>query len=201
MATYGYMAHDDPAPPVARSAGQRIADCGYHGSGWGENIAAGYPTAASVVAAWLASPGHKANIENPSYTVTGVGAAPASGAGVLWAQDFGITDDSGSSSGPPPTHSSPQTLVLRGFHVTRKPGRIVARATAVLAPSMRRIHRGSTGCAAKLGGRRLPVVERRFASGAVTCAWRAPQSGTVVLTLFVSSARRATHVTYALTAP
>jgi uncharacterized protein YkwD len=202
MATYGYMAHDDPAPPVARTAAQRIAACGYRGTGWGENIAAGYTTAASVVAAWLASPGHKANIENPAYTVTGAGAAAASGAGVLWAQDFGITDDSGTTAPTPkPKQSSPQTLVLRGLHVTRGAKRIVAHATAVLAPSMARVRHGSTGCAATFAGRKLTVVERRFAGGAVTCAWRAPVAGTVVLTVMVSSAKRATHVTYAVTTP
>ena len=45
MAKYGYMAHDDPAPPVARSVAERMAACGVTG-GWGENIAAGYPTPA-----------------------------------------------------------------------------------------------------------------------------------------------------------
>ena len=48
MAKYGYMAHDDPAPPVARSMAERMAACGVTG-GWGENIAAGYATPASVV--------------------------------------------------------------------------------------------------------------------------------------------------------
>ena len=32
MAGYGYFAHDDPAPPVSRSAYQRARDCGYGGS-------------------------------------------------------------------------------------------------------------------------------------------------------------------------
>lgn len=39
----------------------------------GENIAYGYATASSVLAAWLNSPGHRANIENPNYTHHGVG--------------------------------------------------------------------------------------------------------------------------------
>lgn len=39
----------------------------------GENIAYGYPTAESVLAAWLGSSGHRANIENPNYTHHGVG--------------------------------------------------------------------------------------------------------------------------------
>ena len=33
----------------------------------GENIAAGYPTAEEVVAAWMSSPGHRANILNANY--------------------------------------------------------------------------------------------------------------------------------------
>ena len=43
MAKYAYMAHNDPAPPVARTTGERMAACGVSG-GWGENIAAGFPT-------------------------------------------------------------------------------------------------------------------------------------------------------------
>ena len=43
MAKYGYMGHNDPAPPVARGTGERMAACGVTGS-WGENIAAGFAT-------------------------------------------------------------------------------------------------------------------------------------------------------------
>ena len=75
MARYGYMAHDDPGPPVQRSAGQRITACGYTGSGWGENIAYGQATAEAVMQSWLASPGHRANIEDPGWTAMAVAAA------------------------------------------------------------------------------------------------------------------------------
>ena len=85
-----------PGAAGGRSVAERLAACGYSG-GWGENIAEGYPTAAAVVAGWLASPGHKANIENPSYVVTGAGAAIANGGITLWAQDFGMSADSGSA--------------------------------------------------------------------------------------------------------
>lgn len=40
---------------------------------FGENIAAGYPTPASVVEGWMNSPGHRANILNSSYTQIGIG--------------------------------------------------------------------------------------------------------------------------------
>jgi chitodextrinase len=100
MAGYGYFAHDDPAPPVARSAYQRVTDCGYAGSWWGENIAWGYTTAQSVVNGWLGSPGHKANIENPNFTSTGVGVASNAAGQLYWTQSFG--NDSGSTPPPPP---------------------------------------------------------------------------------------------------
>ena len=46
MAYYGYLAHDDPAPPVARSWADRLEACGHpvYQYGGGENIASGYPT-------------------------------------------------------------------------------------------------------------------------------------------------------------
>ena len=89
MAHYRYMAHNDPAPPVGRTVGQRLAACGFAGAGWGENIANGYRTAEAVVSGWLSSPGHRANIERASYGVIGVGAAVSSNGAVYWAQSFG----------------------------------------------------------------------------------------------------------------
>jgi len=44
-----------------------------------ENLARGYPTADSTVAAWMASPGHRANILDPALTQVGVAAVYASG--------------------------------------------------------------------------------------------------------------------------
>jgi uncharacterized protein YkwD len=94
MAAYGYMTHDDPGPPVARTAGDRIAACAYPGAMWGENIAEGYNTAQAVLDGWLSSPDHRANIENPDYRATGVGAA---GSPVYWSQTFGAVVDAGAT--------------------------------------------------------------------------------------------------------
>lgn len=94
MAKYGYFGHDDPAPPVARTAFQRIAACGYPGVEAGENIAAGYRSPASVMQAWLLSPGHRANLEAPAWKVLGVGVAQSAGGTLFWVQDFGVADDS-----------------------------------------------------------------------------------------------------------
>lgn len=118
MAAYTYMAHNDPAPPVARGVGDRLAACGYSGNGWGENIAYGYPTPDDVVAGWLASSGHRANIENPSFKAIGIGAAATAGGVVYWAQDFGTSaggsppplpdpDPPAESEDPPPAGSPP----------------------------------------------------------------------------------------------
>ena len=103
MAKFGYMAHDDPAPPVARSVSERMAACGVTG-GWGENIAAGYPTPQSVFSGWLGSPGHRANIENPNYVSMGAGAASSATGQIYWAHTF---SSSGSGSAPPPPPPSP----------------------------------------------------------------------------------------------
>lgn len=88
MAKYGYMSHDDPAPPVDRSWDQRIEDCGYT-YGMGENIAFGYRSPSAVVAGWLGSKGHRENIENPDFKVIGSGAALNSDGTAYWAQTFG----------------------------------------------------------------------------------------------------------------
>jgi uncharacterized protein YkwD len=93
MAAYSYLAHDDPGPPVQRTAGERLAACGYPEATWGENIAMGYTTAQTVVDAWLASPGHRANIERADYVATGV--AMAGTEQPYWAESFGSVLDSG----------------------------------------------------------------------------------------------------------
>lgn len=51
----------------------RIEAQGYSWSRGGENIAAGYNTAASAVNGWMNSSGHRGNILNCSYQETGVG--------------------------------------------------------------------------------------------------------------------------------
>jgi uncharacterized protein YkwD len=104
MAYYRYMQHEDPAPPVARSVGDRLLACGYPAltAGWGENIAYGYATAAAVMQGWLNSAGHRANIERASYRAIGVAAATSSTGTVYWTQEFGTSTTGGSTPPPPP---------------------------------------------------------------------------------------------------
>jgi uncharacterized protein YkwD len=98
MAAYGYLAHDDPGPPTGRAAGDRLAACGYPSATWGENIAMGYTTAQTVVDGWLASPGHRANIERADYAATGVGVAGTEQP--YWAESFGSVNDASAAAAP-----------------------------------------------------------------------------------------------------
>jgi uncharacterized protein YkwD len=55
------------------TSSSRIQSTGYLYSAVGENIAEGYATPEEVVQAWMNSPGHRANILNPSLREMGVG--------------------------------------------------------------------------------------------------------------------------------
>ncbi|WP_317445605.1 CAP domain-containing protein [Streptomyces collinus] len=84
MAARDFFDHTDPdgASPWDRAAKAGITDLG------GENIARGQADAAAVMAAWMNSPGHRANILNCDFKTLGVGVHFASG-GPWWTQDFG----------------------------------------------------------------------------------------------------------------
>jgi len=87
MGFYGYFGHNDPAPPVARDAFQRISDCGYtFATAEGENIAYGYGSQVAVFNAWMNSQGHRANILNSHYRYMGLGYVSS---GNWWCQQFG----------------------------------------------------------------------------------------------------------------
>jgi uncharacterized protein YkwD len=55
----------------------------------GENLAGGQTTAASVVADWMDSPGHRDNILDPRWRDMGVGVRTGGHFGVYWVQMFG----------------------------------------------------------------------------------------------------------------
>ena len=54
----------------------------------GENIAAGQPSAESVMKSWMNSPGHKANILNKNYTHIGIGHVTGGKYSHYWTQQF-----------------------------------------------------------------------------------------------------------------
>lgn len=72
MAADDFFDHQNPLTGSTPQA--RATAAGYDGL-VGENIAAGDETPADVVASWLSSPGHRANILDPDYTEMGVGYA------------------------------------------------------------------------------------------------------------------------------
>lgn len=86
MATHDFFSHDSSD---GTSFSTRITRAGYAWRSVGENIAAGYPTAATVVAGWLKSPGHCENIMSAGFTQIGIGRATGGSYGSYWTQDFG----------------------------------------------------------------------------------------------------------------
>ncbi|UQS16803.1 CAP domain-containing protein [Pseudomonas sp. HS6] len=88
MANNNYFDHKDRD---GRTPGDRAELAGYSGQQVGENIAAGQDTVQKVVAGWLASPGHCANLMNPQYRELGAAYAvdPKSSAGIYWTAMFG----------------------------------------------------------------------------------------------------------------
>jgi uncharacterized protein YkwD len=83
MVDRDYFSHTSPD---GEGPGDRAAAAGY--PSWsGENIAAGYTTPAAVVAGWMNSSGHRANILNCDSKATGVGFDPR---GNMWTQMFGF---------------------------------------------------------------------------------------------------------------
>jgi|GEM_PF-1529945 len=86
MAAHNYFDHNSLD---GETAFERITDAGYAYSAAAENIAAGQTTPALVLAGWMASPGHRANILNCSLAQIGIGYATGGSYGFYWVQDFG----------------------------------------------------------------------------------------------------------------
>jgi uncharacterized protein YkwD len=90
MAVNNYFSHTSLD---GRGPTQRMADAGYPAftTYTGEDLAAGYTSAAEVLAGWIASPGHYAVLINPNYRAIGVGRAYSAGSAfkTYWAANFG----------------------------------------------------------------------------------------------------------------
>ncbi|WKU44906.1 sigma-70 family RNA polymerase sigma factor [Streptomyces sp. VNUA116] len=85
MAARGFFNHTNPD---GKGPGDRITAAGYSWSTYGENIAYGQQTPASVMDSWMNSDGHRKNILNCSFKEIGVGVNQAPG-GPRWTQVFG----------------------------------------------------------------------------------------------------------------
>jgi uncharacterized protein YkwD len=89
MAQGSFMEHEgrDGSTPAGR-----VSAAGYNWRSVGENIAMGQTTPEQVVAEWVKSPEHCANIMEPRFTQMGIAYAfeKKSEGGVYWAQTFGL---------------------------------------------------------------------------------------------------------------
>ncbi len=72
MATKGYFSHTGPD---GKEPWAWLTEAGYPYAVAGENLAVRFSESADVVEAWMASPGHRANIVKPVYSEIGVGVA------------------------------------------------------------------------------------------------------------------------------
>ena len=88
MGTYDYFDHylSDGTGP-----GENIANFGYTGDTWGENIAAGMSDASEALYEWQISPDHNTAMLNSSYTEIGIGREYVEGStyGWYWTTTFG----------------------------------------------------------------------------------------------------------------
>jgi len=85
MATNDYFSHTSRD---GRTLVDRITATGYP-IPRSENIAAGQPTVAAVMDAWMGSAGHRANILDCSTVAMGAARAQGGTYGIYWVQDFG----------------------------------------------------------------------------------------------------------------
>jgi hypothetical protein len=151
MAVYDYFSHTsrDGRAPV-----QRMTDAGYPGpqTYTGENMAAGFASAAEVLNGWINSPAHYAVLTNPNYRAIGVGRAYSDGSSyhTYWVMDVGGIVDAATAV---PSFDL-------GYHagwagqspdVTLSPGQTATMVLALRNNGYRGWYRGNPGQQANLG--------------------------------------------------
>jgi hypothetical protein len=151
MAVYDYFSHTsrDGRAPI-----QRMTDAGYPGpqTYTGENMAAGYASAAEVLNGWINSPAHYAVLTNPNYRAIGVGRAytDASTYHSYWVMDVGGIVDAATAV---PSFDL-------GYHgawygqspdLTLSPGETATFVVALRNTGYRGWYRGNPGQQANLG--------------------------------------------------
>ena len=94
MGSSGFFSH---TLADGTTTGENLANHGYAGGTWGENIAAGMETAADAFVAWQTSPGHNANMLRADFGTIGIGRAYVEGSpmGWYWTTTFGGSPDDG----------------------------------------------------------------------------------------------------------
>ena len=86
QATVGLMGHEGIGDGTPQD---RMLATGWNWA-WGENAAVGQTTPEQVVAEWMASPGHRANILNGDFRFLSVGYNTAADGRPYWTQSFGV---------------------------------------------------------------------------------------------------------------
>jgi len=125
MFTENYWAHTSPS---GIDPWHWFKEAGYQYTSAGENLGKDFGNTASLVAAWMASPSHKANIINPKYTEIGVAVVP----GTLLGQDTVLVVELfGSTSGgavpqtaevtPQVAEVTPQVVETKGVTLEEQP--------------------------------------------------------------------------------
>ena len=123
MAKYSFFDHSslqsDYYPPGAAPWDRMRAEGYNYNTYMGENIAAGYATAAAVFEAWRNSPGHNANMLGANFKVIGISLkeVPGSHYRYYWTTDFGgYVDPSahtiGGGTPPPPPDTTPPSVSI-----------------------------------------------------------------------------------------
>ena len=87
MAAAGKLAHEVPGSRYPTLA-SRLRLVGYSYRAVGENVAEGYTSGAALMAGWMTSAPHRANVLSARYTETGVGMARSKSGRTYHAQVF-----------------------------------------------------------------------------------------------------------------
>lgn len=173
MATNNFFSHTGSDQT---SAGDRANAAGYHWYTWGENIAAGYPTAQAVMDGWMNSPGHRANILNPNFRDIGIAAVTHAGSryGIYWTQVFGAR--TGGTTPPPPPDPTPTPAPTPTTPATKPTPKPSPRLSLLTPP------RGPSGATVTLVGTNLGTAPGTVLySGKATIVSWSDTSITVVL--------------------
>jgi len=84
MATMRRMTHTGSD---GSDAGERLRRAGFEWRSWGENVAAGFTSNASVFTAWMNSPDHRRQILG-GFAVIGIATVAASDGTIYWTMDL-----------------------------------------------------------------------------------------------------------------
>lgn len=181
MAVKSYFSHTSLD---GRSPTQRMADAGYpaYQTWTGEDLAAGYTTAADVLRGWIESPAHYAVLINPAYRAIGVGRAYSSGSahGWYWAANFGGIVDAATSA-PAFDLGFHAAFEARSADLVLAPGATGTAVVALRNTGYRGWYQGSPGQQANLGtASPLDVARPELAAG-----WLSPTRPATTSTAYV----------------